>query len=156
MTLIGRRCKDGDVLSRAELIARTLSGPQGRQSQEKAGPRTEGVRRLAAEVRTAEVFPGPVSGALFHATRAAPPGDGSGPRGKDTQAATAAGIHLYPSRTEKLNLRAPMVLRKRESRSPPPSRPGQTVRAFFCPPETPAPARQIVLGEDVAVPSAVC
>ena len=33
----------------------------------------------------------------------------------------AQGLHLYPFRTEKLNLAAPMVLRKRESRSPLPS-----------------------------------
>ena len=38
-----------------------------------------------------------------------------------TKAATARGSHLFPSRTEKLNPGAPMVLRKRESRSPPPS-----------------------------------
>ena len=29
---------------------------------------------------------------------------------------TAQGLHLFPSRTEKLNLATPMVLRKRESR----------------------------------------
>ena len=32
----------------------------------------------------------------------------------------APGFHLFPSRTEKLSPDAPMVLRKRESRSPPP------------------------------------
>ena len=36
------------------------------------------------------------------------------------KAATAGGLHLFPFRTEKLNPRAPMILRKRESRSPPP------------------------------------
>lgn len=34
----------------------------------------------------------------------------------------ARGLHLYPFRTEKLNLAAPMILRKWESRSPPPYR----------------------------------
>ena len=38
------------------------------------------------------------------------------------KAATAGGLHLFPFRTEKLNPRAPMILRKRESRSPPPPR----------------------------------
>ena len=32
----------------------------------------------------------------------------------------ASGFHLFPFRTEKLSPTAPMVLRKRESRSPPP------------------------------------
>ena len=32
------------------------------------------------------------------------------------------GLHLFPFRTEKLNPSAPMVLRKRESRSPPSSK----------------------------------
>ena len=36
------------------------------------------------------------------------------------KAAIAAGSHLFPFRTEKLSPPAPMVLRKRESRSPPP------------------------------------
>ena len=38
---------------------------------------------------------------------------------KKTKAVIARGIHLYPFRTEKLSHAAPMVLRKRESRSPP-------------------------------------
>ena len=41
---------------------------------------------------------------------------------KELKAATAGGLHLFPFRTEKLNPRAPMILRKRESRSPPPPR----------------------------------
>ena len=36
------------------------------------------------------------------------------------QAVIAPGFHLFPFRTEKLSPAAPMVLRKRESRSPPP------------------------------------
>ena len=36
------------------------------------------------------------------------------------KAVIAQGLHLYPFRTESLNLAAPMVLRKRESRTPPP------------------------------------
>ena len=41
-----------------------------------------------------------------------------------TKAAIARGIHLFPFRTEKLNPAAPMVLRKWESRQPPPSEAG--------------------------------
>ncbi len=45
---------------------------------------------------------------------------------KELKAATARGLHLFPFRTEKLNPGAPMILRKRESRSPPPpSVPGE-------------------------------
>ena len=45
----------------------------------------------------------------------------------------ARGLHLFPFRTEKLNLVAPMVLRKRESRSPPPSEESltDTIRGAF-------------------------
>ena len=35
---------------------------------------------------------------------------------KEIQVVIASGLHLYPYRTEKLNLITPMVLRKRESR----------------------------------------
>ena len=41
-----------------------------------------------------------------------------------TKAAIARGFHLFPFRTEKLNPAAPMVLRKWESRQPPPSEAG--------------------------------
>ena len=47
---------------------------------------------------------------------------GAGPRRpmaltkKETKVMTAQGLHLFPFRTEKLNLATPMVLRKRESR----------------------------------------
>ena len=34
----------------------------------------------------------------------------------DTKVVIAQGFHLFPFRTEKLNLATPMVLRKRESR----------------------------------------
>ena len=47
------------------------------------------------------------------------------------KAAIARGIHLFPSRTEKLSPAAPMVLRKWESRSPPHKKPGQD--ASRCP-----------------------
>ena len=59
---------------------------------------------------------------------------GAGRRtGKDIiiKAAIARGIHLFPSRTEKLSPAAPMVLRKWESRSPPHKKPGQD--ASRCP-----------------------
>ena len=39
---------------------------------------------------------------------------------KKTKVVIARGFHLFPFRTEKLNPAAPMVLRKWESRSPPP------------------------------------
>ena len=35
---------------------------------------------------------------------------------EETKVMTAQGLHLFPFRTEKLNLATPMVLRKRESR----------------------------------------
>ena len=38
---------------------------------------------------------------------------------KDLKVVIATGFHLFPFRTEKLSPSAPMVLRKRESRSPP-------------------------------------
>ena len=58
-------------------------------------------------------------------------------RKKEIKAGTARGIHLFPSRTEKLSHAAPMVLRKRESRSPPhEGKPGQRAIAarasLFC------------------------
>ena len=43
---------------------------------------------------------------------AARPGDDR----KDTKVAIAQGLHLFPFRTEKLNLATPMILRKWESR----------------------------------------
>ena len=42
--------------------------------------------------------------------------EGRVPEKEKTKAGTARGFHLFPSRTEKLNPAAPMVLRKRESR----------------------------------------
>ena len=49
-----------------------------------------------------------------------------------TKVVIAQGLHLFPSRTEKLNLAAPMILRKWESRSPPPLEPrGTKPRGFF-------------------------
>ena len=60
-------------------------------------------------------------------------------RKKKIKAGTARGIHLFPSRTEKLSHAAPMVLRKRESRSPPhEGKPGQraiaALASLFAPP----------------------
>ena len=54
---------------------------------------------------------------------------------KSIQVAMAAGIHLFPFRTEKLSPPAPMVLGDRESRWPPSywSRPINLIgRLFFC------------------------
>ena len=64
---------------------------------------------------------------------------------KDIKVMTAWGLHLFPFRTEKLNLTAPMVLRKWESRSLPPkrSKARANARALFvisrcvCTPELP-------------------
>ena len=59
--------------------------------------------------------------------------------GRNDTVAIAAGSHLFPFRTEKLSPCTPMVLRKRESRSPPPYRgfpPGATALGgnfFFVP-----------------------
>ena len=58
-----------------------------------------------------------------------------------TKAAIARGFHLFPFRTEKLNPAAPMVLRKWESRQPPPSEAGINPPIdpglFFLPPGCP-------------------
>ena len=71
-------------------------------------------------------------------------------RTKRIKVVIASGLHLYPYRTEKLNLITPMVLRKRESREPPPRAPETHVPgAFFSytypdrpPPNTPQPGPQ--------------
>ena len=58
---------------------------------------------------------------LVPTTVTAPEGDGTEIRAEpgdkqDIQVMTAQGLHLFPFRTEKLNLVTPMVLRKRKSR----------------------------------------
>ena len=63
-----------------------------------------------------------------------------------TKAAIARGSHLFPFRTEKLNPAAPMVLRKWESRQPPPSEAGINPPIdpglFFLLPAQPHPPRK--------------
>ena len=52
---------------------------------------------------------------------------------KEIQVAIASGLHLFPSRTEKLNLTTPMVLRKWESRQPPLRKErNESFSLFFC------------------------
>ena len=90
MTSIGRRCTGGDALSRALLIARTLRLPC----------------RILFSPSSFASFPR-LHG--FHALSCH----------AVIQAAIARRLHLFPSRTEQLSSAAPMVLRQRESRSPP-------------------------------------
>ena len=90
MTSIGRRCTGGDALSRALLIARTLRLPC----------------RILFSLSSFASFPR-LHG--FHALSCH----------AVIQAAIARRLHLFPSRTEQLSSAAPMVLRQRESRSPP-------------------------------------
>lgn len=135
MTSIGRRCRCGNTHSRAVLIARLLSGatPQDNTRPRQTTPprrcrqdfrRLRQLRRGAPsatiETRstTRQTTERRHSGrVLFHLTKVV----------------IAQGLHLFPSRTEKLNLAAPMILRKWESRSPPPSEPrGTKPRGFFC------------------------
>ena len=125
MTSIGRRCRCGNTHSRAVLIARLLSGvtPQDNTRPRQTTPprrcrqdfralshsdSDSGAPSATIETRstTRQTTERRHSGrVLFHLTKVV----------------IAQGLHLFPSRTEKLNLAAPMILRKWESRSPPPS-----------------------------------
>ena len=91
MTLIGRRCTGGDAFSRARLIARTLSGGA-----------------FAPRLPSGPVPVPLLSAAIVSADNV-------------IEAATARRLHPFPFRTGQLSSGAPMVLRKRESRSPPSS-----------------------------------
>ena len=125
MTSIGRRCRCGNTHSRAVLIARLLSGfdpqkkhktaandaaaamptglPRAERQRSDSGAPSATIETRSTTRQTTERRP---SGrVLFHLTKVV----------------IAQGLHLFPSRTEKLNLAAPMILRKWESRSPPPS-----------------------------------
>ena len=93
MTLIGRRCTGGDAFSRARLIARTLSGGA-----------------FAPRLPSGPVPVPLLSAAIVSADNV-------------IEAATARRLHPFPFRTGQLSSGAPMVLRKRESRSPPSSSP---------------------------------
>ena len=125
MTSIGRRCRCGNTHSRAVLIARLLSGfdPQKKHktaANDAAAAMATGLPRAESATQTAVLRQRrskhvrqtrqtterrPSGRVLFHLTKVV----------------IAQGLHLFPSRTEKLNLAAPMILRKWESRSPPPS-----------------------------------
>ena len=87
MTSIGRRCKGGDVRSRAVLIARYFRVLYGTD--------------ILAGFSSGAPFNGPMSREMSPLRR----------EGKRLKVAMARGIHLFPSRTEKLSLAAPMVLR---------------------------------------------
>ena len=124
MTSIGRRCRCGNTHSRAVLIARLLSGqppknhktaandaaaamptglPRAERQRSDSGAPSATIETRSTTRQTTERRP---SGrVLFHLTKVV----------------IAQGLHLFPSRTEKLNLATPMILRKWESRSPPPS-----------------------------------
>ena len=135
MTSIGRRCRCGNTHSRAVLIARLLSGatPQDNtRPRQTTPPRRcrQDFRALSDRLRrrcsvsddrssfdnSTDYRATAFGRVLFHLTKVV----------------IAQGLHLFPSRTEKLNLAAPMILRKWESRSPPPSEPrGTKPRGFF-------------------------
>ena len=133
-TSIGCRCTGGNVLSRAVLIARTLSGAQSpyNTSAARYGACARLVR-LGAYRTTAQAAPAfpffiarviylPASTLFFTLHGACRPSVPLVWRQRlwcasdDTKVATAQGLHLFPFRTEKLNLATPMVLRKWESR----------------------------------------
>ena len=123
------------VRSRAVLISRELSC----EGKPAVPPAHRGVRREAKVpergVKRVRRVCGPTP---WH--NALGTGRGGKNRTKEFKAATARGIHLYPSRTEKLSPAAPMVLRKRESRSPPHRGKARTASnrrpglSRFCPP----------------------
>ena len=125
-TSIGRRCRCGNAHSRAILIAqRPLSGSDPNKKIEKinkpsgeTGMREENAFDKRLVDRQVDPRRGPRGwrrppGPTSPHTRAAMPR-------RRTKAAKAPRIHLFPFRTEKLSSAAPMVLRKRESRQPPP------------------------------------
>ena len=111
MTLIGCRCRGGNVYSRAILITQTLSGkqfPPKKTAKDVAVGIWLMLRKseyLLASLATFSTY-----------TDGCPRKDNA----KEIKVVIAWGFHLFPFRTEKLNLTAPMVLRKWESRSPPP------------------------------------
>ena len=137
MTSIGCRCRHSNVHSRAILITQTLSGPQGpRDCPRRKAPREsnqldKGHKPPAlyhgkntpafseVEDSSRPVLPPSQQvrqsaySALFltHTLRA---------RQSRTcnriKVAIASGLHLFPFRTEKLNLTTPMILRKWKSR----------------------------------------
>ena len=129
-TSIGCRCTGGNVRSRAVLIAQTLSHKHKTK------------RRNGTSHRHCQSCKPRARDNTFHQTlpESSQLRKNSGDKAAtkkltDTKAAIARGLHLYPFRTEKLNPAAPMVLRKRESRSPPPSASGlhKSPEAFFYP-----------------------
>ena len=106
--MIGRRCKAGDSLSRAALIARALTRriPAGAVSMCLAG---------ATQLRSIRIS-GPASSLCGpQGTRNAPPAWEARNRHKTSaahrSAAMAGGARPDPFRTRKLSRRAPMVLR---------------------------------------------
>ena len=107
MTLIGRRCTGGDAFSRARLIARTLSGGAF-APRLPSGPVP--VPLLSAAIVSADNV---IEAATARRLHPFPFRTGQARR-----------LHPFPFRTGQLSSGAPMVLRKRESRSPPSSPPG--------------------------------
>ena len=102
--------------------------PGKRTNRPRAGRAESRVRKVAYAyapcpvrhaVRSGRILQAP-SWKSAHAEAAAAPATHTETTANGIKAATARGLHLFPFRTEKLNPGAPMILRKRESRSPPP------------------------------------
>ena len=133
MTSIGRRCTGGNVLSRAILITRTLSGQDTLLISAKAEAQgqnkdTEDKRQATRHASTSGQVQrvrqidldsaSDTASAMtpFHPIQVQQGEQTATASDKRTKAAIARGFHLFPFRTEKLNPAAPMVLRKWESR----------------------------------------
>ena len=135
MTSIGRRCRGGNVYSRAILITQTLSGAQApashspkgetekhrsRQGRPLTGTAAKSRRRSWIEIQGSSRSTDPCSDAVRSPSGSVlvPYTDTSSARctEKSIKVAIARGLHLFPFRTEKLNLATPMILRKWKSR----------------------------------------
>ncbi len=132
MTSIGCRCRGSNVYSRAILITQTLSRAQApRQRPFRKGT---AAKRRQGKNKPCEYFQKP-SSSFRHSfsnlitgerksevrvttdevTMTKDDSEAHRPV-EDTKVAIAQGLHLFPFRTEKLNLATPMILRKWKSR----------------------------------------
>ena len=126
MTLIGCRCRGGNIYSRAILITQTLSrsASSGKKRNEIETRHLGILRKAFLRGMLESLLPMFFFTLYVNGYRK--------PKDKEIKVVIAWGFHLFPFRTEKLNLTTPMVLRKWESRSPPPSEAlTQMSRGFF-------------------------
>ena len=111
MTSIGRRCRGGNVYSRAILITQTLSEKLRKAGRRRQVSDEKSRRRRSIEVckrlKICECFRYPFPTYNARQERL---------DGNNIKVAIARGLHLFPFRTEKLNLATPMILRKWKSR----------------------------------------